>query len=364
MEILPVEINSPLFAEFIDLPWRIYSDEHAWVPPLKAAVTSELSATNPFFNHGKVQLFAGLDSARRVVGRIAASIDYSLADPQIGHFGYFEAIDDQKLAQMLLTAAEDWLRSQGRAAIHGPVNLHIFNQYRLMTDGFERPPFYGEPRSPRYYAPLLLANGYQQLTYWRSWDIPCSFMQAFKRAVGQKAASYQGLLERYSIERFAIERFDQECAALYPVVLETYAENYGYSAISREEFIGRFFEAKDIICVPVSRKTLELATGELVAYLYTYNDPSAAFIAANGEISQLSLADVKLQTLVLHTVGICKAHRKFGLVEVGLDQVLDDILRLPFQLVIGALVKEGPAVYAATGLPASRSYGIFAKSLY
>ena len=47
----PVESNADWKA-FIELPWRIYSEDPNWVPPLRMAVRDILNVSkNPFFKH-------------------------------------------------------------------------------------------------------------------------------------------------------------------------------------------------------------------------------------------------------------------------------------------------------------------------
>jgi len=44
-------------------------------------------------------------------------------DEKTGSFGFFEAINDQGVADALLDAAEAWVREQGMLAIRGPLNF-------------------------------------------------------------------------------------------------------------------------------------------------------------------------------------------------------------------------------------------------
>jgi len=73
LAVTPVETGRDLDA-FISLPWRIYADDPAWVPPLRREVRALVDREHhPFYRHGDGQIFL----ARRdgeVVGRILAEL--------------------------------------------------------------------------------------------------------------------------------------------------------------------------------------------------------------------------------------------------------------------------------------------------
>ena len=68
--------------DFIELPYRLYQDDPAWVPPLRSDVRELLNRKkNPFFDHARMQLFLAKRGSK-VVGRISAHIDdLALAQP-------------------------------------------------------------------------------------------------------------------------------------------------------------------------------------------------------------------------------------------------------------------------------------------
>ena len=62
---------------FVHLPFRLYTDDPAWIPPLKDEAMGLITpGKNPFFEHAKAQLFLA-DRGGEVVGRISASIDHA-----------------------------------------------------------------------------------------------------------------------------------------------------------------------------------------------------------------------------------------------------------------------------------------------
>jgi hypothetical protein len=98
LNIRPVQTKADRTA-FVDLPYRLYSGDPNWVPPLKSEVHGLLvPSKNPWFEHGEAQLFLA-EADGRVTGRISAHIDgLALGQPPeqgmgpgTGMWGFFEA---------------------------------------------------------------------------------------------------------------------------------------------------------------------------------------------------------------------------------------------------------------------------------
>ena len=358
IEIVAAEPGTEHFARFLALPWRIYPGRHAWVPPLRAAVAQELSAANPFFGHGEAQAFLALRGVR-AVGRIVASVDHALADPDVGHFGYLETEDDPAAARALLDAAGAWAAARGRCTLHGPVDLSIYHRYRLQTDGFETRPFFGEPRHPAYYQPLLEAAGFAPVARWFSWDLPAATFAPFLAGMRARTSAAGPALNAYTVSPFDLARFDDECRALHPLVLETFREGYGFATIDADEFQLRFGDARHYMSATAAGK-IAGPDGRIVAYSYAYVDPGPDFAAADGDHEAFTFTPGATDRIfVAHTFGVAAAHRKAGLAErlfeFGLSAMADRHAHG-----VGALAKEGPAAYARFG-PPSRAYAVFGR---
>src|SRR5262249_41629859 len=157
VEIRPVHSKRER-TEFIKFPYRLYSDEPRWVPPLLMDRKRQLDPNrNPFFEHAEVQLFTAWRDGR-MVGRISAHIDRNFnefQDNDWGWFGFFEAVDDAEVAGALLEAAEAWLRERGRDRMVGPGDFGSNDEWGLLIDAYDRPPIILMPWQPEYYKPLL-----------------------------------------------------------------------------------------------------------------------------------------------------------------------------------------------------------------
>lgn len=148
---------------FIDLPYRLHARDPVWVPPLRRDVELLLSRTrNPFFEHAEAEYFLA-ELNGEVVGRIAAisnRLHNETHADRVGFFGFFESIDDQGVADALLTAAADWCRQHGHDVLRGPASFSVNDECGLLVDGFDSPPTLMMPHNPRYYIPLLERAGF------------------------------------------------------------------------------------------------------------------------------------------------------------------------------------------------------------
>ena len=138
--------------EFVELAYRLNRGDPAWVPPLKGEVYGLLTpGKNPWFEHGKAQLFVAR-RGERTVGRISAHIDeLALAQPAeqgmgpgTGNWGLLEA-EDAEVAHALIAKAEDWLRGQGMTRALGPLSISVWDEPGLLIEGFDTTGRYPSP---------------------------------------------------------------------------------------------------------------------------------------------------------------------------------------------------------------------------
>ncbi len=175
-----VREDKRLVREFLDLPKSIYKGNPSWVCPFDDSIESVFDPSrNKLFADGEAIRWVAYDGSGRAVGRIAAFYDrehaYSYEQPT-GGCGFFEAIDDQQLADMMFDAARDWLAQRGMEAMDGPVNFGSRDAWwGLLVEGYEFQPLYENPYNPPYYKALFENYGFQnyfnQNTYiWKCYD--------------------------------------------------------------------------------------------------------------------------------------------------------------------------------------------------
>ncbi|MGD2023703.1 MAG: N-acetyltransferase [Desulfobacterales bacterium] len=227
--------------QFIRLPWSIYADDPAWVPPLMLERKEHLSPHNPYFEHARYQSWIA-DRNGTAVGRISAQIDQLHIDQgreYEGFFGMIEAEDNAETFGALLNTAETWLVNHGMQRVLGPYSLSINQEPGLLVDGFDTPPYLMMGHARPYYAPHIENYGFKKakdlLAYIIDGDFKASpAMQAItRRAEG-----------RVRIRSLRKSHFDADLKIIGDIFNDAWSQNWGFIPFTKKEFeqIGKNFK--------------------------------------------------------------------------------------------------------------------------
>lgn len=152
------------FQQFHAVLDEVYRGNKQYVYPLRRDIEAILSDKNKACDGDNLRMWVVLEDGKRPVGRLAAFIDKSRnedLDIPVGGIGFFESIDDDQVAELLFSTAEDWLRSEGMQAVDGPINFGERDKFwGLLTRGWYRP-VYQETYNPPYYQRMFVDQGYQ-----------------------------------------------------------------------------------------------------------------------------------------------------------------------------------------------------------
>ncbi len=170
------EVLTPAQArEFLVFPTRLYAGTANYIRPLDQDINGVFDRQkNKYFGHGDLIRWLLLADDGRTLGRVAAFVNartaHTFAQPT-GGMGFFECIDDQAAANVLLDACRTWLAGRGMEAMDGPINFGDRDQWwGLLLDNFG-PPLYGQTFNAPYYRRLLEGYGFRlyfnQYTYFR-----------------------------------------------------------------------------------------------------------------------------------------------------------------------------------------------------
>ena len=232
LRIVPVEGRQGL-RQFIRLPWSIYADDPAWVPPLLLERSEHLSKRNPFFEHAKCKFWLAYRGGRPV-GRISAQVDQlhlQLYEDSTGFFGLLEAEDEAETFRVLMNTAETWLRDQGMRRVLGPFNLSINQECGLLVKGFDTPPAVMMGHARPYYGARVEENGYRKAKDLLAYRIDTDFeLTRAMRALIKRAA------RRVSIRSLRKERFSEELDILQDIFEDAWSENWGFVPFTKAEF--------------------------------------------------------------------------------------------------------------------------------
>lgn len=240
---------------------------------------------NPFFGHGRAQLFIA-HRAGRAVGRISAHIDeLALAmpadqgfGPGTGFFGYFDA-EDEGVAHALLATAEAWLAGEGMTRVLGPISLSIWEEPGLLVRGQDHPPMIMMGHHPAHYAGWIEAAGYARAKtlYTYDLDITREFPPLVQRIVqsGHKNA-------RINVRRVDKSRWDSEVQIVLGILNDAWSDNWGFVPFTPEEVA---YAGKKLR--PIIKEELNMIAeldGRPVAFMLTFPDVNDALAKIGGKL--------------------------------------------------------------------------------
>ena len=152
--------------QFVSFPRKLYEGDPNWVPPLLMEHRRLLGYhRHPFYDDAEIQTFLATRKGQ-VCGRIAAIVNHAhnrRTDEKCGFFGFFETVNDQRVADALFDAAGAWLRDRGMQTIRGPANPSLNYEIGLLIDGFHSPPTFGMTYNKPYYEKLFEAWGFTKV---------------------------------------------------------------------------------------------------------------------------------------------------------------------------------------------------------
>lgn len=234
VRVLPVQSRGDL-KKFITLPWKIYRDDPAWIPPLLMERRQFLDRKkNPFFEHAEAEYFLA-ERNGEAVGRVTAHIDHlhnQTHNEKTGFFGLFESIDDPEVAAALLEKARQWLGARGMTSMRGPLSFSINEETGLLVDGYQHAPFILTGHNPPYYAELIENRGFKKLK-----DLYCWYYNSQKPipeapvALAEEIRKYPGLVIR-EVSRKNLER---DVRIVLDVFNSAWSKNWGYVPLTEAE---------------------------------------------------------------------------------------------------------------------------------
>jgi hypothetical protein len=164
MDIIEVNIdNKQQIKQFLNLPFRLYSDVPVWVPPFEPDAKLVFNRhKHPFYSHGRAMFYMAIENGCPV-GRLAVleNDNYNQYNLQRTAFFYlFECENNPTASSAMFGAAFDWARKRGLNRIEGPRGFTVFDGLGMLVRGFEHRPAFGLPYNLLYYPQLVEAAGF------------------------------------------------------------------------------------------------------------------------------------------------------------------------------------------------------------
>lgn len=146
--------------------------------------------------------------------------------------GWFESIDDTATAVPLLDHAARIAASRGAARLLGPLDIHTWQRYRLVTAGWGPEPFVGEPQNPAWYPLHFKAAGFDEAE---------RYVSALCTAPHRHIVKAQNLCDRYysagyRIRPLNIHRIEAELRSIHEISLQAFTGGILFRPLAFQDF--------------------------------------------------------------------------------------------------------------------------------
>jgi GNAT superfamily N-acetyltransferase len=227
---------------FIKFPWKVYSGDRNWVPPLLIERKAFLNPDkNPFYDHAEVELFlAKLEG--EIVGTIAGIINHKHNEfhgEKTAFFGFFEAINEYDVAKALLADVESWAKLRGMEILRGPASFSTNDEVGLLVDGFDMPPTVFMTYNPPYYADFVERFGFRKATDLYAYEITRETYQGRHEKIPEKLRRVAELVpKRYGINlrKVNMKKVKDEVSRVKKIYNKAWERNWGFVPMTDKEF--------------------------------------------------------------------------------------------------------------------------------
>ncbi len=303
---------------FVDLPYRLYANDAAWVPPLKDEVMGLITpGKNPWFEHGEAQLYLA-EHDGRVTGRISAHIDHlAIAQPAeqgmgpgTGNWGMLEA-ENAESAHMLIAQAETWLRGRDMHRVLAPLSISIWDEPGLLVKGHDHAPTVMMGHNSPAYEDWITGTGYAGVKDLLTYEIP---MRVEFPPLVQRIVKSGERNPRIVIRRVDKRRFDDEARLILGILNDAWSKNWGFVPLTDSEiaFVGKKLKAivyEDLIRVAE-------VDGEPVAFMVTLPDINEKLKNYGGSLLPFNWAKLlwwlrapKVRTMRVPLMGVLRQYQ-------------------------------------------------------
>lgn len=318
--------------QFIQLAFDLNRDQANWVGQPKMSQEALFDPKHPFFETSHLKAWILVDQqTQRPVGRIAAIVNLAhnqFHQDKVGFFGLFECINDLTAAGLLIKAAEDYLKAEGRTSMLGPMNPSTNYECGLLIQGFDDPPQMMMTYNPPYYAELLGKLNFSKAKDLLAYSMPTTIeMPEVVKRIAERTETSHKITYRPINKSDWVNEVDR----LIDIYNDAWEKNWGFVPMSRAEFQHM---AKDLKMIADPRFILIAEVGGVpAAFLVCLPDYNQIFrTMRDGRlfptgIFKLLFHRKRIDRVRVITLGVKKAYRKIGLEALLYIKIQEEVLK-------------------------------------
>jgi len=346
VEIIPLDRTKSNVRRFLRMPYAIYASDPHWVAPLLMDVEKVFTDANPLFEHAEMQLWVARRDGRDV-GRIAGILEdlhNRTHNDQAAFFGFFEALNDQSVADALFAKVAEWARTRGLKRLLGPMNPTTNDECGLLVDGFDSPPVFMMTYNPRFYVDLVESGGFAKAKDLLAYDFDLSNtpMSRFERIWSK----FQKREPEIRIEPVLKRTLESQLLQIQHIYNEAWEKNWGFVPMTDAEIHFMAGRLKPLLVEGLTQ--IALKGDEPVGFLLASSDFNQGFQPLKGRLLSPGLLQALpylLQWKVpqycrVLTLGVKASYRGRGIEAAMLTHGLRTGFRLGFKRIESSWILE------------------------
>lgn len=318
--------------QFVNFPFDLYKDCSRWVPPLLSDFRSNLNRSkHPYYQHSDADFFV-VEENGRILGRVAAleNKNYNqFRESRAAFLGYFEAVEDQEVANMLITAVSDWATKRNLNQLIGPRGVNGLDG-SVLVDGFEQDPALTISYNFPYYDQLLKNRGLEKRTDYLSGYLPADYILPTRiLEIAERVKQRRG----YWVKSFSSKR---ELKKWIPRILVVYEEAFSQTGSyypPTEAEIERMLNTIMTIADPSLIKLI-MKEKAIIGFIFAYHDLSRGLQKANGRLFPFGWFHIlrdrrKTEWLNINGIGLLPHYQGLGGTTILYTALADTVHQSP-----------------------------------
>ena len=218
---------------------NLYKGHKYAVPTLEMDENTMLNKTkNPASDFCEWQCYLAYNEQNEIVGRITAIINSNANktwNKKEGRFGFFDFVEDIEVARALLNAAEQWIKTRGMTAIHGPLGFADIDEEGMLVEGYDELSTMASLYNYPYYIDFMNQLGYAKDSDWIEMSIK------LPAEIPERVVKFASLVEKKNELRVlkfknAKEIIKQGWAVkLFELINIQFADLYGFTPFTERQ---------------------------------------------------------------------------------------------------------------------------------
>lgn len=270
--------------DFVKFPKSLYAGISQYVPDMDSDIRNTFHPTkNKSLEFADIQAFVAYKEGK-TVGRITGIINHkanNIWKKQTVRFSMIEFIDDIEVTKALITAVEEWGKSQGMTNIQGPMGITDFDKEGMLIEDFDMSGSFLEYWNPPYYKEHLEKLQFEKEADWLQirFQVPETVPAKYARV----ARLSKEMFDLKIVTKTKKEVYKGYGQKIFDLLNQAYAPLFGFSPFSPEQT--QDFLKKYLPLLNMKMLTLiENGKDELVCVAITVADFSEGLKKSNGKV--------------------------------------------------------------------------------